>query len=164
MNGSARKEMQSSYADFSDADDEPVSVTEEVAMNLNELLVTKSVPQLSNREQFHLADIVECVGTVEKHRRSVDDNACRFLLFFRQHYLRDRDGQRGQEKSQISWREITWAYHSGSQDILIDLVSRHFQGRMLWKHAREAGIFMWMTDLNALVSPRNLRLVMREIG
>ncbi|GME64981.1 wd repeat protein [Neofusicoccum parvum] len=150
MNGAARKEMQSSYADFTDADDEPASVTEEVAANLNELLLTKSVPQLSNREQFHLADIVECVGTVEKHRRSVDDNACRFLLFFRQHYLRDRDGQRSEDKAHISWREITWAYHSGSQDILMDLVSRHFQGRMLWKQAKEAGIFMWMTDLNAL--------------
>ncbi|KAL1623343.1 regulator of (H+)-ATPase in vacuolar membrane [Neofusicoccum ribis] len=150
MNGAARKEMQSSYADFTDADDEPASVTEEVAANLNELLLTKSVPQLSNREQFHLADIVECVGTVEKHRRSVDDNACRFLLFFRQHYLRDRDGQRSEDKAHISWREITWAYHSGSQDILMDLVSRHFQGRILWKQAKEAGIFMWMTDLNAL--------------
>lgn len=150
MNGSARKELQSSYADFTDEDDEPASVTEAVAANLNELLLTKPVPQLSNREQFHLADIVECVGTVEKHRRSVDDNACRFLLFFRQHYLRDRDGMRSEEKSPISWREITWAYHSGSQDILLDLVSRHFQGRMTWKQAKEAGIFMWMTDINAV--------------
>ncbi|KAL1614331.1 regulator of (H+)-ATPase in vacuolar membrane [Diplodia seriata] len=150
MNGSTRKEMQSSYADFTDEDDEPASVTEEVAARLNELLQKKSVPQLSNREQFHLADIVECVGTVEKHRRSVDDNACRFLLFFRQHYLRDKGGMRSEDKAQLSWREITWAFHSGSQDILLDLVSRHFQGRMLWKQAKEAGIFMWMTDINAV--------------
>lgn len=79
--------MHSSYADFSD-DEEPDSLTEDVATSLNELLMQKSVPQLTSREQFHLADIVECVGTVEKHRRSVDDNASRFLLFFRQHVLR----------------------------------------------------------------------------
>ena len=52
----------------------------------------------------------------------------------------------------ISWREMVWAYHSGSQDILVDLVSRQFHGRMLWEHARESGMFIWMTDLTALVS------------
>ncbi|KAF2096638.1 hypothetical protein NA57DRAFT_67310 [Rhizodiscina lignyota] len=146
MGGSARKEMHSSYVDFED-DEDPETVTEEVASSLTELLTKHQVPQLSSREQFNLVDIVECVGTVEKHRRSIDDNGCRFLLFFRQHVLRA-----GHSATQvpIAWREITWAYHSGSQDILVDLVSRHFQGRMLWHHARESGMFMWMTDLTAL--------------
>lgn len=142
----AKKEMQSSYADF--ADEEPETITEEVATQLNEQLATKRVPFLSSREQFHLADIVECVGTVEKHRRSLDENGVRFLLFFRAHFLHASH----HKTDSISWREITWAFHSGSQDILADLVSRHFQGRMLWEHARESGIFMWMTDLTALVS------------
>jgi len=120
-------------------------VTEEVASNLKELLTTKQIPLLSSREQFRLADIVECIATVEKHRRSIDDNAGRFLLFFRQHALNES------QKGPISWREIIWAFHSGSQDILADLVSRHFNGRMLWQHAKACGIFMWMTDINALV-------------
>lgn len=141
----SRKEVHSAYTDFSD-DTEPQSVTEEVASNLNELLTTKRIPLLSSREQFRLADIVECVSVVEKHRRSIDDNAGRFLLFFRQHVQNDA------QKSPISWREIIWAFHSGSQDILADLVSRHFNGKMLWQHAKECGIFMWMSDINALVS------------
>ena len=141
----SRKEMNSSYADFSD-DSEPASVTEEVASNLKDLLTTKQIPLLSSREQFHLADIVECIGMVEKHRRSIDDNAGRFLLFFRQHVLSEA------HKGPISWREIVWAFHSSSQDILLDLVSRHFSGKMMWQHAKECGVFMWMTDLNALVS------------
>ena len=140
--------MHSSYADFSD-DAEPDTVTEEVAANLNELVKRKQIPLLSSREQFHLADIIECVGMVEKHRRSIDDNAGRFLLFFRQHALRESGPLKD---APISWREITWAFHSGSQDILIDLVSRHFSGRMLWQHAKESGLFMWMTDINAIVS------------
>ncbi|KAH4175672.1 hypothetical protein HBH70_049010 [Parastagonospora nodorum] len=139
----SRKEVHSAYTDFSD-DTEPQSVTEEVASNLKELLTTKRIPLLSSREQFRLADIVECVGVVEKHRRSTDDNAGRFLLFFRQHVQNDA------QKSPISWREIVWAFHSGSQDILADLVSRHFNGKMLWQHAKECGIFMWMSDINAL--------------
>ncbi|KAF2635435.1 hypothetical protein P280DRAFT_473836 [Massarina eburnea CBS 473.64] len=139
----SRKEMHSSYADFSD-DTEPETVTEEVASSLNELVQTKQIPILSSREQFHLADIIECVGMVEKHRRSIDDNAGRFLLFFRQHVLSEAP------KGPISWREITWAFHSQSQDILVDLVSRHFSGKMLWQHAKESGMFMWMTDITAL--------------
>jgi hypothetical protein len=140
----SRKEMNPSYADFSD-DTEPASVTEEVAGSLNELLTTKQIPLLSSREQFRLANIVECIGVVEKHRRSIDDNAGRFLLFFRQHV------QSEAQRNPISWREIIWAFHSGSQDILADLVSRHFNGKMLWQHAKESGMFMWMTDINALV-------------
>lgn len=140
----SKKEMQSSYADFSD-NDEPETVTEEVADNLKDLLTTKQMPLLSSREQFRLADIIECIGMVEKHRRSVDDNAGRFMLFFRQHVLS------GLQSVPISWREIVWAFHSGSQDILLDLVSRHFNGKMMWQHAKQCGVFMWMSDINALV-------------
>ncbi len=142
--------MRSSYADFVDDDDEPETVTEELAASLNENLAKLAIPQLSSHEQFYLADIIECVATAEKHRRSMDENAMRYLLFFRQHTIRKSQSSATQVK--ITWREIVWAYHSGSQDILVDLVSRQFHGRLLWEHARESGMFMWMTDLTALVS------------
>jgi hypothetical protein len=141
----SKKEVHSSYNDFSD-NDEPETVTEEVAANLKDLLTTKQMPLLSSREQFRLADTVECIGMVEKHRRSIDDNAGRFMLFFRQHV------QSETQKAPLSWREIVWAFHSGSQDILLDLVSRHFNGKMMWQHAKQCGVFMWMSDINALVS------------
>lgn len=140
--------MRSSYADFSD-DGEPGSITESLAAQLNDNLAKISIPQLSSSEQILLADIVECVATVERHRRSMDDNAARYLLFFRQHML--RKGQAPSEQVSITWREIVWAFHSESQDILVDLVSRQYHGKMLWEHARESGVFMWMTDLTALV-------------
>jgi hypothetical protein len=143
--------MRSSYADFSD-DGESGSVTEDLAAQLNDILAKISIPQLSSLEQIRLADIVECVATVERHRRSMDDNAARYLLFFRQHML--RKSQAPSEQVSITWREIVWAFHSVSQDILVDLVSRQFHGKMLWEHARESGVFMWMTDLAALVGPK----------
>lgn len=114
---------------------------------MNEKLTKFALPRLSRQEQIHLADIVECVAIVEKQRRSMDDNAARFMLFFRQHALR-----RGRSNEIfLSWREINWAYHSNSQDILVDMVSHQFHSKMLWEHARESGMFMWMTDHNALV-------------
>ena len=131
-------------------EDEPEAVTEELAASLNETLAKVAIPQLSSHEQIRLADVIECVATAEKHRRSVDENAMRYLLFFRQHMIRKAQGPTAH--CSLSWRESVWAYHSGTQDILVDLVSRQFHGRMLWEHARESGIFMWMTDLTALVS------------
>lgn len=142
-----RKEMHSSYADFVD-DEEPQTVTEDLAASLIENLTKLAIPQLSSHDQISLADIVECVSTVEKQRRSMDDNAMRYLLFFRQHML--RKGQARARHTDISWRDIVWAYHSNSQDILVDLTTRQFHGRMLWHHAKESGMFMWMTDINAL--------------
>ena len=124
-------------------------VDEDVATILNENLTKVALSHLSSQEQFHLVDIVECVATVEKHRRSMDDNAARYLLFFRQYMLRKSQAPSG--RVSISWREIIWAFHSGSQDILVDLVSRQFHGKMLWQHAKESGMFMWLTDVNALV-------------
>jgi len=145
--GGSSKEMQSSFADFS-IEDEPQVVDEDVAASLTENLVKVTLPQISHHEQFYLADIVECVAAVERHRRSMDENAARYLLFFRQHML--RRGQALDSRTRVSWREIIWAFHSNSQDILIDLVSRSFQGKMLWEHARESGMFMWITDTTAL--------------
>ena len=144
--------MRSTYADFTD-DDEPETVTEELAASLNETLAKIAIPQLSSHEQIHLADIVGCVATAEKHRRSMDQNAMRYLLFFRQHMI--RKSQLPKSQFSITWREIVWAHHSGSQDILVDLVSRQFNGKMLWEHAGESGMFMWMTDPVALVCPAN---------
>ena len=138
-----------SYAEFVEDEWESQTVTEDLAASLNKKLTVIAIPELSSSEQFHLADIVECVATVEKHRRSMDDNASRFLLSFRQQNL--RKDRRGQVRPDISWRDIVWAYHSNSQDILIDLVCRHFHGTLQWEQARETGIFMWIKDSLTLV-------------
>lgn len=116
-------------------------------MLINEKLTKVTIPQLSGHEQIQLADIAECVALVERHRRSMDENGARFMLFFRQHALR-KGGASGMH---LSWRELNWAYHSISQDILVDFVSRQNHGSMLWEHARESGIFMWLSDINAVV-------------
>jgi len=142
--------MRSSFADAAAEEEEESSVIDErTAAIFNENLAHIALPQLSSHEQFRLVDTIECVATVEKHRRSMDDNAARYLLFFRQHMLRKSQGVAN--KDRVSWREIVWAFHSGSQDILTDLVSRQFNGKLTWKAARESGLFMWLSDLTSLV-------------
>ncbi|KAG6151489.1 hypothetical protein E4U47_005120 [Claviceps purpurea] len=121
-------------------------LTERVAASTNDKLSKVRLPQLSGHEQIQLADMIECVASVESHRRSMDENGARFMLFFRQHAL--RKGRPSQ--MQLSWREFNWAFHSSSQDILLDFVSRHNQGSMRWEQARETGVFMWLSDATAL--------------
>ncbi|KAI1381114.1 regulator of V-ATPase in vacuolar membrane protein [Hypoxylon crocopeplum] len=123
-------------------DDNDEVFTEEIAWAICEKLQKITVSQLSGHEQIQLLDIVECLGVVEKQRRSMDENGARFMLFFRQHALR-----KGRTSEiHMSWREINWAYHSTSQDILTDFVSRQYHGTMLWENARESGMFMWLAD------------------
>ncbi|KAI9892011.1 MAG: regulator of (H+)-ATPase in vacuolar membrane [Vezdaea aestivalis] len=144
-----RKLSKVSIKQANDEDDyDNKELDEGVAAELTEKLMNFSIPQLSPLEQIHLADIVQCAATAEKHKRSMDENAYRYLLFFRQHMIRSKDGPASEMN--VSWREIVWAYHSNSQDILIDLVSRQFQGRLLWERARESGLFMWLRDVTAL--------------
>src|ERR1700685_790593 len=99
-----RKQSNSAFVDF--ATDESVeTMTETVATAMVDKLTKLAIPQLSGQDQIHLADIVECMALVEKQRRSMDDNAARFMLFFRQHALR-----KGRvNEVNISWREINWA-------------------------------------------------------
>lgn len=119
-----------------------------MAASINEKLMRIGIPQLSAHEQIQLADMVECVAVVEMHRRSMDENGARFMLFYRQNVL--RKGRTSE--MHMSWREINWAYHSGCQDMLVDFVARQAHGEMLWEHARESGLFMWLLDLSAVVS------------
>ncbi|KAL7624730.1 regulator of (H+)-ATPase in vacuolar membrane [Parahypoxylon ruwenzoriense] len=123
-------------------DDNDEAFTEDVALTICENLQKFPIPQLSGHEQIQLLDIVEGSGVVEKERRSMDENGARFMLFFRQHALR-----KGRTNEiHMSWREINWAYHSTSQDILVDFVSRQYHNTMLWQDARESGMFMWLAD------------------
>lgn len=133
-------------ADTYDAENELEVFSEDMATAISDHLKNVRIPQLSGHEQIQLMDIVECMSTVNTHRRSIDENGCRFMLFFRQHALRKG------RTSQIhpSWREINWALHSGSQDILLDFVARQTHGPMRWEAARENGIFMWLSDINAV--------------
>ncbi|KAI4734859.1 hypothetical protein E4T50_14619 [Aureobasidium sp. EXF-12298] len=141
------KQLHKSYSTL-DMQEESTAVTEEVAQSLVSLLSEKSVPQLSSTEQLSLADIIECVGMAEKHRRSIDENAARYLLFWRETVMRSRQSS---SSAAVTWREMLWAYHSTSQDILVDLVTRQNKGQMTWPHARDTGVFVWLTDREALL-------------
>lgn len=136
---------------------------------------------MTGPEQINLAAIVESMAQVNKHRRSIDEHGAQYLLFFRQYNLHPHPHLHRSNSStsasagagiggsasasanspavlrEMSWREITWAFHSDSQEILVDVVNRNAQGGgggggggMLWNQARQSGIFMWLRDAEAV--------------
>ncbi|KAI5797674.1 RAVE protein 1 C terminal-domain-containing protein [Geopyxis carbonaria] len=145
---SAPKRRSSKYNSFFESyteDSELTTFDETLSSKLLELLTNIAIPHLTGQEQISLAGIVESMEQVNQHRRSIDDNGALYLLFFRQQTLR-----REKRTADMSFREITWAFHSDSQEIMVDIVKRNSNNRMLWPQARESGMFVWLRDQEAI--------------
>ncbi|KAK6346943.1 regulator of (H+)-ATPase in vacuolar membrane [Orbilia brochopaga] len=111
-------------------------------------LKTVSIPYLSGKEQISLAGIVECMSEEWLHRQSLDEWGVRYLLFFKHYNLQKVTFS--SRSSGVSFREISWAFQSETQEILVDLVMKTFQNKMQWSQARDAGFFMWLKDITSL--------------
>ncbi|SZF05541.1 unnamed protein product [Blumeria hordei] len=134
------------YYSFLDNDDLPETLNEDIASFISEKLSRILLPGLSKIEQTKLIELVKCAVIIEQKRPSIDDNAFKYLFFFQKNALCQGEGS----QLCLSWREINWAYHSKSQEIMIDMVSCHSRGKLIWEHARESGMFMWIKDLGTL--------------
>ena len=138
-----------SSSSLSNVDEDQDIVFEELMVSLIEHLAMLTLPHLAKSKQLQLANLIECTTVTEKYKRALDENATIYYHFFSE--SKARGNQAYVDQSVTSWREIAWAFHSGCQDILIDLVSRQFSGSMVWENARCSGMFSWITDLAALV-------------
>ncbi|KAF3159077.1 regulator of (H+)-ATPase in vacuolar membrane [Orbilia oligospora] len=107
-----------------------------------------SIPYLSRKEQMSLAGIVESMSEEWLHRQSLDEWGVRYLLFFKHYALQKSNFY--SRASGVSFREISWAFQSETQEILVDLVTKTYQNKMQWSQARDAGFFMWLKDPTSL--------------
>ena len=149
FNGPERR-LQAAVSDL----DEDGNLSNDEAFDLVEKVKSNLISNLATNEQKQLERVVDSLNLDEKSRQSLDQNGTRFLTLFR-HFVNSQE--RVSEIVQtVPWREIAWAYHSQSQEILLDRVSRHYGGKMLWRSAREAGLFLWITDHAALVYNTNV--------
>lgn len=136
-----------SFYDFMQ-DDDLNTFSSTLAGKLGDLLHTTAIPRLTGPEQRNLKAIVECVDEVNQQRRSMDENAARFVLFFKLYSIMSYANH---TIKGLSWREFCWGFHSESQEILIAHVARTHNNRVLWKDAKASGMFMWLKDSEAVV-------------
>ena len=140
--------------------DEESNLSQSEASELAEKTKSITIPHVTKEEQKQLERIIESLNLDKKSLRSLDQNGTRFLALFK-HFM-NSPNRMPENVSTISWREIAWAYHCQSQEILLDRVSQHYGGKVLWRSAREAGLFLWISDHTALVRRVNVLAFVRS--
>ncbi|CAI2173797.1 12342_t:CDS:10 [Funneliformis geosporum] len=119
--------------------------TEETANFLSEQLKIISLPDLSHVEQAQLLALIDTINQVEHQKRSLDENGVRYVLFMRRyHYLNRYKLSSGIRTPGLNYRDMNWALHSDSQDLLIEYSIQASGGKFLWEDARIHGIFLWL--------------------
>lgn len=131
------------------ADEDTLYITEEIAEQLTDQLSNTRLPHLPTAQRDELIRIVRSLGASQRQQKSVDSYGFRYLMLAKDYYL--QSDRLVKSSNRLPWGDIVSAYHTTNQDILVDMTSRQYQGRMLWKDARECGICLWMTDITALV-------------
>lgn len=124
----------------------PAVLTEDHALSLVESTGKARLPHLSDIDQAELSTFVTSFGALERHRKALDASGLRYHV-----HLRLIHERQSSQRDQLSWRDIAWASHSNTQDVLVDLTSRLYNGRMLWEDAQQCGLFIWLSDQEALV-------------
>ncbi|CAJ0825977.1 9445_t:CDS:10 [Entrophospora sp. SA101] len=139
------------YSLLFDEDKSTLEFTQEVAEFLSEKLKSISLPDLSHVEQAQLLALVDTIIQVESQKRSLDENGVRYVLFMRRyHYLHRSKLTSAISSSELSFRDMAWALHSESQDLLIEYSTMASGGKFFWKDARVHGIFLWIRNIDTI--------------
>ncbi|KZV81002.1 hypothetical protein EXIGLDRAFT_780266 [Exidia glandulosa HHB12029] len=108
-------------------------------------LNTTTLPYLSANEQKHLAVSVQTTLEIEEQRRALDECGLRFLISMRSFYiLNAREDSGSESRERLRYRDMVWAFHSESQDLLLAAATQACGGKMLWTDAKAVGLFLWL--------------------
>ncbi len=170
--GESRKRRRSTSGD-----NQPLTFGQRQSRQLSRVLTHTQLPGLTSLDQMHLlalADTVASIGTRLDHREvqqshihdgtpdSLDECGLRFLIVVKQYTYLVRclpPAQRGQlQKQGISTADVVWAFHSESQEDILNLIPAYQKGNMTWQQLRELGVGFWLRN------NQTLRLCMEKLG
>ena len=136
------------------------TIDAEVVAELIEQLDVKRLPHLSRAEQAWLQRVLEAMRFGAEHHAVLDHLAFRFLFAWKLECLRLEhhssqangvpNGAHSISTPSISWREIAFAFHSTTQQALLDILMAQHDGKITWPTARDLGLFAWVADRTAL--------------
>ncbi|KAG8923955.1 regulator of (H+)-ATPase in vacuolar membrane [Tulasnella sp. 418] len=125
------------------------------------------LPHLTPSEMEHLIILIQTALEIDEQRRSLDGNGLRYLISIRSFFFINRrvtqsdssknNGARSGilapfVRERIRYRDIIWAFHSESQEILMSASTTACGGKMMWLDARALGVFLWGTSNEMLRS------------
>ncbi|KAJ7786153.1 RAVE protein 1 C terminal-domain-containing protein [Mycena metata] len=146
-------------------DDEEEGFSRGVVNRLIETLEHNPLPHLTPNEQAHLLVLIQTTLEIDEQRRALDANGLRYLISMRSFYiLNHRASAPGSPQSQntiprqtgrrerLRYRDMVWAFHSESQDLLLSASTAACNGKMCWSDARALGISIWLNSIDAMKS------------
>ncbi|EJD52247.1 hypothetical protein AURDEDRAFT_159101 [Auricularia subglabra TFB-10046 SS5] len=119
------------------------SLVERLTARLN----ASPLPHFSANEQKHLAVAVQTTLEIEEQRRALDECGLRFLISMRSFYiLNARQDSGSSARQRLRYRDMVWAFHSESEDLLLAAATAACGGKMIWGDAKAVGVFLWLSS------------------
>ncbi|CDO73196.1 hypothetical protein BN946_scf185007.g251 [Trametes cinnabarina] len=131
-----------------------------VVRKLLDRLEEKPIPHLSPNENASLLVLIQTALEIEEHRRALDSNGLRYLISMRSFYiLNSRASEPNtpssapngtaalrqlKRRERLRYRDMLWAFHSDSQELLLATSMTACGGKMCWADARALGVFTWL--------------------
>ncbi|TFK56949.1 hypothetical protein OE88DRAFT_1743465 [Heliocybe sulcata] len=162
-----KKTQYSSLFEMPDTTPEPQEsdFNRNLVENLVEDLRTYPPPHFTPNEQAHLAVMIQTTLEVEEQRRALDGNALRYLAMMRSFHILNRLAsepnspqaagavpRKSGSRQRLRYRDMIWAFHSESQDLMLSASMNACHGKMTWKEARAMGVFIWLTSTETMRS------------
>ncbi|CEQ42660.1 SPOSA6832_04497 [Sporobolomyces salmonicolor] len=146
------------WCDAEDRDDRAATLSDSDVKKLLAALDKKLLIGLSDLEHEHLAIVARTVHETQNCRGSIDPNGLRYLVSLRSSYLYEAAVSstststtlNGSRSSRLKYRDILWAFHSDSQDLLLEESTKAAGGKLTWQAAKTLGLGMWLKSRNTL--------------
>eukprot|EP00842_Homolaphlyctis_polyrhiza_P006919 jgi/Hompol1/816/HPOL_005431-RA len=146
------------------------------AQNLAAILTSNKVSGLSADEQTQLLGIVSTFSQLSQFDQTLDTNGIRYLFLLKMFTFAQKPNAQDEsaattssaprfsaasrsnlidvdvKPAAMSHRDAMWAFISESQDVLLDIASQTFGGKILWKDAQRIGMGLWIRNPETLVS------------
>ncbi|KAG6818061.1 hypothetical protein H0H87_009216 [Tephrocybe sp. NHM501043] len=158
------KKLTSLFNDLERKQEEPEEgFSRKLVSNLITALETSPLPHLTPNEQAHLLTLIQTTLEIDEQRRALDSNGLRYLISMRSFYILNRRASEPNSsaplgpqirssgrRERLRYRDMIWAFHSESQDLLLTASSAACDGKLGWANARAVGIPIWLTSVDTL--------------
>ncbi|PPQ62961.1 hypothetical protein CVT24_006067 [Panaeolus cyanescens] len=150
-------------ATYTDQPPEEIAFDRATISRLIAALESTKLSNLTHNEQAHLIVLIQTTLEIDEQRRALDSNGLRYLISMRSFFIINRRADTPPSKEngtklrtqtsrreRLRYRDMIWAFHSESQELLLNASSAAFNNKMTWSDARALGIPLWLNSLESL--------------
>ncbi|KAH8120057.1 RAVE protein 1 C terminal-domain-containing protein [Phellopilus nigrolimitatus] len=135
---------------------------------IDELEISPLV-HLTSNEHAHLLVLLQTTLEIDEQSRALDSNGLRYLISMRSFYILNArvsspsppgspvsEGHNSYQykrtfgRERLRFRDMVWAFHSESQEILLATSTLACGGKMKWVDAKALGIFLWLSSTESM--------------